>query len=429
MSLLKDLPELISANIITSDTARLITDYYQKKHVTSPNRQLLIFGILGAILTGTGVMFIVANQWDQFSQFAKTTCAFLLLIIPQLFCVYVLLKKTEKVVWREIAALLLFFAVGANISLVSQIYNINGDASTFLMTWMILTAPLIYLLDSSALSLAYLFMSMVYGLTARNNVAFPNEEYLFWILFMLPLPRYFQLFRKTQASTMLILHHWMIPFVLTQTLVILAHQAHMLMHPAYIFLFALFYFIGQRPFFKNRPLLHNGYLIFGFAGTLVSLLVMSFKATWKGLERDVYQFSNLIITPEFIGCLILFALATILLYRQNHRKKWTEWKLMDVTYILFLILFLAGAHATTLSVILINLLIFVYGLTLLKEGAKQTHLGVINLGMLIIALLVICRSFDSDLTFVVKGILFVLVGIGFFAANWLMIKKRKENEA
>jgi hypothetical protein len=137
------------------------------------------------------------------------------------------------------------------------------------------------------------------------------------------------------------------------------------------------------------------------------------------------------------GCLSIFKpccypriyrLRFIICSSLYYGKKWAEWKLPDVTYILFLILFILGTQATTLAVILINLLVFVFGLMLLKEGAKQTHLGVINLGMLIIALLAICRSFDSDLTFVIKGSLFVLVGIGFFAANWLMIKKRKENE-
>ena len=428
MSLLKDLPELVSANIISADTAQQITAFYRRKQDSSPNRQLLIFGILGAVLVGTGVLFIVANQWEQFSQFAKTTCAFLLLIIPQLFCIYVLLKRAEKVVWREIAALLLFFAVGANISLVSQIYHINGDASSFLMTWMILTVPLIYLLDASAISLAYLFMSMIFALAARNNGAFPNEEYLFWILFILPLPRYYQLSQKTPANALIILHHWMVPYVLTQTLFTLSHQAHMLIYPAYIYMFAIFYFIGQRPFFKSHPLLYNGYVVFGFAGTVISLLIMSFKTSWQELSKIVYQFPNFFISPEYIACLILFILATILLYQQNHYKKWKEWKLMDGTYLLFLILFTLGVWQTSLAVILINLLIFGLGLVMLKEGSKQSHLGILNLGMLVIALLVICRSFDSDLTFVVKGILFVLVGLGFFAANWMMIKKRNENE-
>ncbi len=428
MSLLKDLPELVSANIISGDTARQITNYYEKKHQASPNRQLLIFGILGALLVGTGVLFIVANQWDQFSQFAKTTCAFLLLIIPQLFCAYVMVKKAEKIVWKEIAAILLFFAVGANISLVSQIYHITGDASSFMMTWMVLTVPLIYLLDASALSLAYIFMCMIFAMTAKNSGTFPNEEHLFWILFALPLPHYYQILRKSPASILFILHNWMIPYVLTQTFFILSHQAHMLMHPAYIFLFAVFYFIGERPFFNSRPLLQNGYLVFGLAGTIISLLVMTFKSNWKDLTDPVYHFSNIIVTPEFAGCVILFVLATFLLFKRNKGKKWGEWVMMDITYLLFLILFLLGFQATTLTVILINLMVLVFGLILLREGAKQTHLGVVNLGMLIIALLAICRSLDSDLTFVVKGILFVLVGIGFFAANWLMIKKRKENE-
>lgn len=427
MSILKELPELVSANIITAETARQITGYYQKKHESSPNRQLLIFGILGAILVGTGLLFIVANQWEQFSQFTKTSCAFLLLIVPQLFGGYVLLRKQEKMVWREVAALLLFFAVGANISLVSQIYHINGDPSTFLMFWMILTLPLIYLLDASALSLAYLFLSMIFGLTARSNGTFPNEEYLFWLLFALPLPRYYQLFRKNPASVLDILHHWMIPLVLTQTLITLSHGATMWMHPAYIFLFATFYFIGMQPYFKSRPLLQNGYLVVGYAGTIISLLVMSFKATWKDLGADVHR-PDLLVSPEFIGCILLFALATSLFYRNNLVKKWSEWRLMDFTYLLFLMLFLFGTVSLTLAVIFVNLLVLFFGMNLLKEGARQTHLGVINLGMIIIALLAVCRSFDSDLTFVVKGFLFVVVGIGFFAANWLMIKKRKENE-
>ena len=428
MSLLKDLSELVNASIISGETANDIASYYKRKQESSPNRQLLIFGILGALLVGTGLMFIVANQWDQFSQSARTTCAFLLLIIPQLFCVYVLVTKTEKVIWSDIAALLLFFAVGANISLVSQIYHINGDFSTFLMTWMILTVPLVYLLDASALSLAYLFMSMIFGLSASESGAFLNEEYLFWILFILPIPRYYQLSQKNPTNVLVILHHWMIPYVLTQTLFTVSHHARMLMHPAYIYLFAIFYFIGRGSYFKSRPLLHNGYLVFGFAGTIVSLLIMSFKASWKELADPVYHFPNFFRTPEYVVCLLFFILATILLYRQNRHKKWKNWTLMDGTYLFFLVLFILGVWFTSLSVVLINLLLLLLGLVMLREGSKHSHLGIINLGMLVIALLVICRSFDSDLTFVVKGILFVIVGIGFFAANWLMINKRKEHE-
>ena len=71
----------------------------------------------------------------------------------------------------------------------------------------------------------------------------------------------------------------------------------MLMHPAYIYMFAIFYFISQRLFFRGRPLLHNGYLVFGFAGTVISLLIMSFKASWKDLSETIYRFPNFFATP------------------------------------------------------------------------------------------------------------------------------------
>jgi hypothetical protein len=72
--------------------------------------------------------------------------------------------------------------------------------------------------------------------------------------------------------------------------------------------------------------------------------------------------------------------------------------------------------------------VFAIGILTIKDGAKKVHLGILNFGLLIIAALVICRFFDADLSFVFKGILFVSVGVGFFAANSWMLKKRKTNE-
>jgi len=51
----------------------------------------------------------------------------------------------------------------------------------------------------------------------------------------------------------------------------------------------------------------------------------------------------------------------------------------------------------------------------------------LNYGLLVIAALVICRYFDTDLSFVVKGLLFLVVGLGFFFANYRLIKSRRED--
>ncbi len=429
MSLLKDLPELVSAGIISSDTSQQISDYYKRKQVTSPNRVLLIFGILGALLVGTGVMFIVANQWEELPLSIQTMCAFLVLLVPQFLCGYVLLKMPQKIVWRESTALILFFAVGASISLVSQIYHINGEMGSFMLTWMLLTVPLIYIMDSSAVSLAYLFGIMVYAPAARFNLSYPFEDYIYWLLLLIPMPRYFLLYKKAPDQILTYIHHWMIPFVLTMTLGYLSHELKILMYPAYIIMFGIFYMTGNSTRFRKKPLIANGYLLFGFIGTVILLLIMSFKSTWKDMAASNFQISHLLVAPEFIASLILFVWASLLIYQRYLHTRMIKWNLTNIVFMLFLVVFIVGTQDTSLAVILDNLLVFALGIVMLRAGTKQSRLGVINTGMLVIALLVVCRSFDTDLTFVVKGILFVLVGIGFFVANWLMIKKTTKNEA
>jgi hypothetical protein len=81
-----------------------------------------------------------------------------------------------------------------------------------------------------------------------------------------------------------------------------------------------------------------------------------------------------------------------------------------------------------MGVILTNFFVLAIGILTIREGAKQNHLGILNYGLLIITALVICRFFDTDLSFILRGILFMLVGAGFFAANYWMMKKRKTND-
>ena len=428
MSLHKDLSELVGANVISGETAQQIADYYKNKQEKSPNRQLLILGILGALLIGIGVMFIVANQWDDLPQNIKTVIAFLLLILPQLLGAYVILKKQDKIVWRECAALLLFFAVGASISLISQIYHISGETSSFLLTWMMLTVLLIYIFDSSAVSLAYLIGIMWYGMAVSFDSPGDPGESLYWLLLALPLPHYLKHFKNSPDSPLLILHHWVIPFVLTMSLFILFHTAKELLPAAYISMFGVFYLIGNLSCFHRKSLIFNGFKTFGLGGTVVTLLVMSFKPTWKALYVNHYSFSNLITTPVFIANVIFFLLACVLLFTQKKDKTLKEIRLPEITFLVFIAIFILGSF-TEMAFILVNLLILSLAFLLIRDGSRRMKMGVLNSGLIVIALLTACRSFDIDIKFVVKGILFVLVGIGFFAANWLMLKKKKENES
>ncbi|MCK9411734.1 MAG: DUF2157 domain-containing protein [Prolixibacteraceae bacterium] len=431
MNILHDLHELVGANVITSETAHQISDYYKKRQTNSPggkNKQLLLFGILGAFLVGIGLLFIVANKWEELPRSVKTACAFLLLIVPQLLCVYAMYKKADKVVWLESTALILFFAVCANISLVSQIYHINGDASTFIFTWMMLTVPLVYIMNSSAVSIGYLIGILSYSFAVRFDGNALLGDHLTWLLFLVPIPHYFRLIRSSSESPLTKLLHWVIPGVLTLNLGTVVTNFGELMPPVYFTLFGIFYFIGSGNYFRNRTPEQNGYLIIGTFGSIITLIVMSFQSSWEKVSSLPHPFGTLSTAPEFVAFLLLFSLASGILYREIRDRGLGGLRIMEVAWFLFILIFVLGFF-TTAPVFLINLAVFATGVLMIRKGAGENNLSTLNSGMIVITILLICRSFDIDLTYFVKGLMFVGVGIGFFITNWWMLKKQRKNEA
>src|SRR5258708_7163793 len=94
-TLLKDLPELIQAGIISEETADNIKRFYDKKAGTGTNRMMLVFAILGAVLTGLGIILIIAHNWDELTKPAKTVVSFLPLLLAQGVAFYALYKKSD----------------------------------------------------------------------------------------------------------------------------------------------------------------------------------------------------------------------------------------------------------------------------------------------------------------------------------------------
>jgi uncharacterized membrane protein len=78
------------------------------KKDSSPNKFNFVLGILGAILVGSGIVLLIAHNWNQLNKLYKTIFAFLPLAIAQAACVYALLRKKENRPGRK-AALPFYF--------------------------------------------------------------------------------------------------------------------------------------------------------------------------------------------------------------------------------------------------------------------------------------------------------------------------------
>lgn len=424
MNILKELPDLVSADIISQETADKIRGYYTSKENPSANRLVLAFSMLGAILVGLGIILIIAHNWDELSRTTKTIFAFLPLVVGQALSGFVLLKRPNNPAWRESAAAFLFFAIGASISLVSQIYHIPGSLSSFLLTWMLLCLPLVYILRSSSASLLYI-AGITYYAVESGYWSYPTSLPLpYWLLLVALLPHYYSLYVKEPQSNFFSFHNWMIPLSLIICLGTLVESVPDLIFIAYFSLLGLFCLIGTLKVFKGQRLTNNGYLILGSLGTVGLLLGLSFDFYWKHLRMEVFNSGEVLTSPEFFAAGALSLLAGSLFHLQFKRRELEGAKPIASVFLLFIVIFTLGIF-TSMAVVLINLLILIIGIWTVREGTKRDHLGILNFGLLIITVLAACRFFDTDLSFVLRGILFVSVGAGFFATNYWMLKKRK----
>lgn len=415
----------MDAGVISHEVAGRIEAYYAQHESQPPVSKLVIaFGILGSLLVGLGIVLILAHNWDQLSRDVKTSIAFIPLIVGQLICAYTLWKKNESTVWREAGSVFLVLAMGTCMSLISQIYNIPGNVSSFMLTWVLLALPVVYIMRSSMASLLYI-AGITYYACEVGFWSYPAaESYLYWGLVVLILPHYIILYKNKPDSNFFTFHNWCIPLSVICVLGTVATAFGELMFIAYMSLFGCLYAAGHTPVLRGGRILNNGYLVSGSLGTVVMLLILSFDWFWQDLRRTDWSGQHWIMSPEGIAAIALTLLALVMLVIQKKNQQPFRLNLLEPVFILFIGIFLLGM-ASPLVVLLVNLLLLAIGVLTIREGARHNHFGILNYGLLVITALIIARFFDTNLSFVFRGVLFVAVGLGFFYANYWMMQRGK----
>ena len=422
MAIHKDIKKLIDADVIDQQTADRIRSFYDSKQSKSPNLLLTIFAVVGSFLVGLGIILILAHNWDQLPRWTKTVIAFIPLIAGQALCWYSYYAKNDNAGWMQGSAVFLTLAVGASIALVSQIYNLDGSMQGFLMLWMLLTIPIIYLMNASVVSILYILGTAYYGglCADRGDDWFDISTYL--LLLGAIIPYYLYLIKNRLTDNATGWHHWAIPISLLYGTAITAFENVTYVLITYMSLLGIYYMIGHLPFMKSQSLRRNGYLIIGALGTVSLLLFTSFHSYWKG-----FLFKDPTYSVSFISSVVLFVIASGLL--AFHITKGTFDKITPVmpVFIVFLVIFTIGQSHPSIAQLLINILTFAIAILTIKAGVERDHLGILNYGLLIISALLACRFFDTNLSFVLRGVLFILVGLAFFMTNSYLIKKREQH--
>ncbi len=421
-SILREVEQLVQANVISEEVAESIRLYYGQQETKGGSWLIIVFGILGALLVGLGTILIIAHNWDALPKTVQLIIAFLPLLTTQAIAAYIVLKPLDNIAWKEGSATALIFAVAASISLVSQVYHIHGNLGRFLLVWMVLSLPIIYVLRSSLASLLYL-IGITWYACETGYFHYPQIPLAYWGLLALALPHYLHLLKTKPESNFTYFHHWMLAGSLTIALGTFGKDAAEWLMPAYMSLLGAFILIGQFNPFSRTRILANGFLVIGSLGTIGILLSLSFDSYWNYMAHNIV-FDAL----EFYVTIAITCCAGYLLFLLIQKHKPAKLNAKSSVFLIFLIIFFVGMRNAGIAQVLINLLLLVLGVFTIREGAMANHLGRLNYGLMILTALIICRFFDVDLSFVVRGLLFILVGAGFFAANYWMVQKRKRSQ-
>ncbi|MCB0666510.1 MAG: DUF2157 domain-containing protein [Saprospiraceae bacterium] len=417
--ILDDLEELLAENVIDKTTAENIQRFYQDRSLEARNRQYIIFGILGSLLIGLGIILIVAHNWDNLNRLSKTVIGFLPLVLSQVLGVLTLVRWRASRTWRESAATLLVLGLGATLSLISQIYHIPGSMASFVLTWMLLILPVMYLFPSTMAAVFYLIGVTYHGIETGYNGGTSAEKYYYWI-FLLPLiPHYLFLLRNQAKSNFTYLLNWLIPISILINLGTISNHNAEWLFATYMLLLGIYYLMGKNVAPFTNSLQNNGFRTLGSIGMVVLLITLSFQWIWKEMRQATLNFFSV----EAVVTFALLIVCTGLIFRfRRTDKRGINLDPSPYIPILFLVLFLATRSIPVLPIVVINVTLFALALYTIRRAMQLQHLGLLNYGLLMITALIICRFFDTNISFILRGLLFVLIGIGFFIANYRMIK-------
>ena len=153
--LLKQLDGWEAEGLVTADAARVLRERFRAQGAVSTGAGALMMGIVGALLVGAGLIVLISHNWDNFSRPKRLACAFVPLLLSQLWTASLLHRGAVEVWKRESASLFQTATTGASIALVSQIYHIGGEWTQFLLSWCLLTLPLVWALQVRFVAVFY----------------------------------------------------------------------------------------------------------------------------------------------------------------------------------------------------------------------------------------------------------------------------------
>lgn len=437
--LLGQIPDLIDQEVLDQQTAVKLQAHFEPQLLKKGNNPVfLITSLLGAVLIGAGIISLFAYNWEHLSRTTKTILSFLPMVIAMGIYSYGFVRKKDSLAWTESSAGFLMLMLGACLSLIAQTYHIGGTMSEFLRNWMLLSIPLIYLTNSSLCAIFYMAGSTGWLLSMQDMWGrSEGGELFFWVFILALLPHLWINLKQKDSPVRSAILGWGIGISLCIAVPFLTeHSWEGKIFFAYALLFSLLYVSGRYFFNHTESVWQKPFQLIAVRGIFIVSMILA-EGHWGFLMGDGWSemfgkgdrtLGEYLLTTGIAAITLLVSL-------------WTQWQLprkgirINPLIALFPLLFLLGVITMMgigdiVPMILMNLYLLGLSIYFLWHGLRGNRLGLVNTGMIFISSLLVMRFFDSNLGFVLKGVVFILIGVGFIGVNlYLSNQKRKLSHA
>jgi len=427
--LLSELPKLEAEGVVDEATADRLRSHYAGADGGGGRRVILaVCAVFGALLIGGGVILLLAHNWEHLGRGARATVAIAPLAVAQVLAGWVLVRREASIAWREGSGVVLALMVATAIALVDQTYHSGGELESFLWRWALLLAPLPWILNSTGAAMVFLG-----ALTGWAGAAVVGGDHVLWLWPLAAVgvvPHGLQVLHGGRRGLRAANFEWAIAlFLCVAAALSLERSVPGLWIVIYCGLFALMIVIGTATRNDDNAMWRRPFEAVGVMGSIGLWLVLTFSEPWKNIGwQHVRSAEHLSGGSMWIDVLLAVglpvaavAVGSALLDRRRDRLQLLWVAAVPVLAVLWPII--AATDADWLGALVLNIVVFVVGVGTIAVGVRRERLATVNLGMLVVALQVVIRFFDSELGFVARGLAFIVVGVGFLAANLVLSKR------
>ena len=396
------LAELANNNIISSEQLNSSKEYFSNKK-NDTNSIVPIFLSIGVLLIALSIITLFAVNWDSISKFAKVIVSFIPIVITSIMLYFSMYKNDKKL--KLYTSIFAPISILATNSLISQIFHIQTELYELIFISVLMFLPIAFIIRNYVSIIVYGVGTIIYCFTAINS-GFSQDLILFKaVLISIPLMVYNAINYLNYKNDNKNLVMWLINMCLITLL--LSHLEWLREDSFIIYLYMLF--LLTKLLYAKDNFINKIFSIL-FTGLLIASCISPYLLSFA--EDIKFGFDTIIIT-------ILTGLFFYLSKTYEEPKEY-------FTCIFVFILQFTKLDSDILF-IFTNIIAGSYGIYKIITGNKLNLPKLTKQGTGLIILLILFRFIGSDLTFMEKSIIFLILGIGFMLGAKIINKKGENN--